>query len=98
MTRKASSVTHQIESDLTEKVRSYLKTVNGIWFAKISDRYISGLPDFIVIKNGQTYAIECKSTKGKARPLQAYTLTQMEKAGAIACVIKTIGELKALVF
>lgn len=44
---------------------------------------IPGVPDIIAIKAGQTYALELKTEKGKASPVQDDVLEKLGKAGAV---------------
>ena len=47
----------------------------------------SGVPDFLICKQGLFYGIECKANGGKPTALQLKHLDDIRKAGGIALVI-----------
>jgi hypothetical protein len=51
-----------------------------------SNGVIPGVPDVILIREGQAFALELKTEKGALRDSQIRTLEQMELAGAICHV------------
>lgn len=63
-----------------------------IWFTKVSDRYITGVPDIIGCISGHFFALELKRDEGKPSKLQEYNIELIKKAGGKACVIRTVKE------
>lgn len=47
---------------------------------------VSGVPDVIAIKNGQTYGLELKTDAGRISAEQVATLQKMQEAGAVVAL------------
>ena len=60
--------------------------------------FSSGVPDFLVCKQGLFYAIECKANGNKPTALQLKHLEDVRKAGGVALVIdeSNVNQLKEL--
>lgn len=71
------------ENILTKRVRAYLKATPGLWFLKVSDRFASGIPDFLICYQGKFIAIELKAYKKTPRKLQYFVMGELMRAGAI---------------
>lgn len=68
------------------KVRPFLKTLkNSFWFP-ISQRSISGTPDFIGCANGRFVALELKSESGVASALQARNLMRVSEVKGVSII------------
>ena len=68
-----------------ETVESYLKKIaeaNGWLCLKFKAPGVSGVPDRMLIKNGEIYFIECKSPVGKLTKIQIARIREMESYGA----------------
>lgn len=84
--------------ELEAPFQSYLiNTLNelykdDIWFTKVSDRYITGVPDIIGCISGHFFAFELKRKTGRASKLQEYNINLIRKVGGTACVIRTVKE------
>lgn len=93
---------HVSESELLRDVLRYL-TVRGVlvWRMPVqgvmqgsgeSMRFkrspIRGFPDIAGVHHGILFALECKTEKGKVSEPQAHWIHQLNKAGAVAQVIK----------
>ena len=63
-----------------------------IWFTKVSDRYITGVPDIVGCISGRFFALELKRDEGKPSKLQEYNIELLRRAGGEACVIRTVKE------
>ena len=73
-----------MESAITKKVNAYLKTIKyitSLHYYKVSDRYTSGIPDYIGVMEGVPFAIELKDEGKLPRKLQALTMQEMRHAG-----------------
>ncbi len=85
------------ESDLKRKVLAFLKqNYPDSWVYKTSDRWISGIPDLLIVENGRLYAIELKVGKNKATKLQQHTLNAIAVAGGISGVCRSVDDVKTL--
>lgn len=86
--------TYSKESDFQNKLIKVLSTLFGkdIWFTKVSDRYIKGVPDIVGCIAGKFFALELKRDKGKPSALQLYNIDRIEKAGGKACIVRTVAE------
>lgn len=58
---------------------------------------ISGVPDRIVILNGEVFFVELKRPSGKTRKLQNAMIRKMRAAGATVYVVKTINQIKDII-
>lgn len=47
---------------------------------------VAGVPDLVLIKDGRTYGLELKTSKGRVSPEQKHMLAQFEAAGAYTAV------------
>lgn len=57
---------------------------------------VPGLPDVLHLEGGQAYFFEVKAPGGRATPLQAATLEQLAKAGAVAALVRSVADVKAI--
>jgi hypothetical protein len=87
------------EKLLTEKIKAYLKGVDGLFFWKAHGGMyaVSGVPDIICCYRGRFIGFEVKSDKGKATVLQELTIRQIIKAGGIALVVRSVEEVKSVI-
>jgi len=73
---------NQVARDLTA-----LERMNKIWFKKIQQVAIRGVPDYLICANGFFVAIELKREYSiPADALQTYNLRQIEKCHGLALV------------
>lgn len=75
------------ESGLINKIKDELKG-KGLYYQKLSDRYTGGIPDLIIIKTGDFYAVECKMDSNAVTKLQELALTNIALAGGFAYAIR----------
>jgi hypothetical protein len=52
----------------------------------------------ILFKNGKTLFIEVKAEKGVVAPLQLYRQKQFREAGFVAEIVRSVDELKIILF
>ena len=57
----------------------------------------AGIPDLIICYKGRFIGLECKVGKNTATVLQQQTIRQILKAGGYAVVVKSVGEVKAII-
>ena len=87
-----------MEADLTKKVKKYLESFNDdeLWFYKVSDRYTSGIPDYLIGYRGTFIAIELKDAGKRPRKLQRYVISQIIQAGNYAISADNLDAIKRL--
>lgn len=89
--------TYDKEATLQTRVLQVLKKIPMIWVTKVSDRYITGVPDIIGCIAGRFFAIELKATKGKPSKLQLYNIKKIEEARGNVCIARTVAESLELI-
>lgn len=75
------------------KVKGALKKVLGAqfdWHQSLNDRYASGLPDFIALKNGSFFGIEAKAVNGKMSKMQLHIANRIREAGGMYLIAELI--------
>lgn len=87
------------ENAIVTKIRAYLKTVPGLFFWKqFGGMYgNSGLPDVVCCYGGRFVGLEVKTETGKVSVLQEVTLRKIREAGGIAEVVRSVGDVKAVI-
>lgn len=85
---------YRLESQLQTRIITVLKRIfkEDIWFTKVSDKYIKGIPDIIGCVAGKFFAMELKTEKGKPSDLQVYNINKITKAGGTVCIVRTVEE------
>jgi len=85
------------ETQLKLKILKKLKDhYRDAWVYKVSDRFRSGIPDIIICYRGRFVAIELKTPKGFATPLQLHTLKEINRYGGTACICRSWQEVDAV--
>lgn len=86
------------ESQLIQNIRKYLATLPECFFWKEhGGQYgTAGIPDIIVCYKGRFIALEAKVGKNQPTRLQAATIDQIRRAGGIACVVRSVDEVKEI--
>lgn len=76
------------ESRFKERVARDLKALAPkLWFVKIQQVSIRGIPDFLINANGRFLALELKSNpKSPVSPLQEWTLKEIARTNGIALI------------
>ena len=76
------------EAKVKKRVKEILNDVGAYYAMPVGTGFgNSGVPDFLVCKEGLFYGIECKANGGKPTALQLKHLDDIRKAGGIALVI-----------
>ena len=83
-----------LESTIQSKILSYLRGIPNTYTMKLSDRWASGYPDVLHIKDGRAYFFEVKTPTGKKQPLQIFIIAELRKAGAQAHFVTSLEEVK----
>lgn len=77
----------QPETLFKEKVISRLRTIKGLWFVKVQQVAVRGIPDFLMCKDSTFIAWELKVKGNKPDQLQAFNLKRIAEAGGISRVV-----------
>jgi hypothetical protein len=94
MKLKPYKVPEQSEAQITKGIRGVLKFL-GIWHFKLHQGLGStpGIPDIVGIFEGKPLYIEVKTRKGKLSDVQEQKIKEIQKAGGIAFVARSIDEV-----
>ncbi len=76
----------QTKKKLKAHLLAQMKASPGLWFTSLSQRFQSGLPDFMVVEAGKVAFIEAKASNNMLRPLQAHVCEKLMQAGAAVYV------------
>jgi hypothetical protein len=77
-----------LEKDFQRNVINMMKRdFPDLWFFKVSDRFMGGIPDIIGCCRGRMFGIELKVSPNKTTKLQDFTIDLMRKAGARVAVV-----------
>ena len=87
-----------IEKQLIQNIKKYLQTLPECFFWKEhGGQYgTAGIPDIIVCYKGRFYGLEAKVGNNKPTRLQEVTIEQIKKAGGVACVVRSVDDVKVL--
>jgi len=87
------------ESEIVKQIKEYLKTVKDCFFWKEHGGQFgtAGIPDIIICYKGRFVAFEVKNEKGKLTVLQAITIKQIQRAGGIAEVVRSVEEARTVI-
>lgn len=87
------------ENEIVKQIKEYLKTVKDCFFWKEHGGQFgtAGIPDIIACIKGRFVALEVKTAEGKLTLLQAITLKQIQRAGGIAAVVRSVEEARAVI-
>ena len=82
------------EDKLKRKCGKWLKENpdENRWHYAATDKYYSGIPDFIFCIQGLFVSIELKTPKGVVSKIQNWTLDQIVRAGGKGLVIRSFEE------
>jgi len=64
------------------------------WVWKISDKFYAGIPDLLVLIEGNAIFMELKYGKNTLQKIQIYTIDQINKAGIKAVEIRSVAQAK----
>lgn len=72
-----------LEKDVQKYFKDQLKEFKSLWARKWSDRYLSNMPDWVVVYRAVTYWIELKRPSGRLRAGQEREGNNIIGAGGI---------------
>ena len=79
------------ETDVKRRLKKFFKATKW-WWSAISDRWTSGLPDFIACRDGDFAAFEVKSKVGRLSPIQYYVARKIIMAGGEYFIVRPEGK------
>jgi len=83
------------ESEIQTQILKYLKkSYPKAYIVKLSDKWVSGLPDIMMISDSIAFFFEVKVPKGRPTKIQLYTIKKLLKAGAQASVVRSVNDVK----
>lgn len=86
----------QLENDIEKRLIKKVKDLGGLSF-KFTSPSTKGVPDRIVIFNGQTHFVELKRPNGAPRALQLYWISEIKSQGVDALTLSTFDEVDEFV-
>lgn len=85
------------ESKIQSKILKYLKgAYPSAYIVKISDRFISGIPDILMIEDSYIYFFEVKTPRGRVSKIQEYTMDKIQKAGGNCYVVRSVEDVRGV--
>lgn len=99
MYRDPSDRMYSNESTLLSNVMKWLapQQRDGIKALRICDRYHKGYSDIFICAKGRFVVAELKDDKGTATPHQKLFIKEMQNAGAIGGVCRTVKDVANLI-
>ena len=82
------------ETKLKLQVLRYLKSIPGMWVAKVADKFTSGYPDIFICYKSGFVGIELKVPGKDATPIQHYVMKEIRAAGGKTAVCHSLDEVK----
>lgn len=83
------------ESELKRKVTAMLRR-KKIFYLSLQDKFTSGIPDLLLLKDGKYVWIELKDLKGKVSKTQKLMHYLLMSNGAKVYVVRTMRKLKEI--
>jgi hypothetical protein len=78
-------------------VKAIKKELPGVWCFHPSDKWCSGIPDLLILWEGQFAAIELKVGRNKATRLQEVVLGRIRAAGGVTAVCRDLTEVRNVI-
>lgn len=99
MVRLPSDLMYKEEADLLDAVTKWLEPQrrDGIKLIRVCDRYNKGYSDLFICVRGIFVVAELKDDTGTATPHQEIFIEEMQAAGGIGAVCRTVKEVADLV-
>lgn len=84
-----------LERTLKKEIKDWLREQGAYFFMPVQAGYGASSLDFLVCLKGKFFGIETKARSGKMTPRQGRVIREIQDAGGIAFVAKTLDEVKA---
>ena len=82
------------EKTIELEIRRYLRTLPQCWHWKVHDANTSGIPDIVGCYKGKFFGLEVKKPGGGIRKLQTYVLNQIDGAGGISSIVRSVDDVR----
>lgn len=83
------------EASTVRAIKAYLDEIGAFHFKVHGSEFQqAGLPDIIGSYQGRFFGFEVKNEKGKATKLQLCTLAEIQGAGGIAAVVRSVDDVR----
>lgn len=80
---------------LTAKIKTMIqKEFPSTYVQRVSDRFLSGIPDLRIICFGLSGDLEIKIGKGKTSPIQEKILERITAAGGVCGTVRSVDEAR----
>ena len=88
------------EADIVKAILRYLKTVpeTFAWKEHGGMYGTAGIPDVICCHKGKFYGFEVKTDTGQPTELQKATIRKIQNAGGEALVVRSVDEVRAIIY
>lgn len=95
----SSNQQYKEESQLLKKTLEWLEPLQryGIKAIRVCDRYHKGYSDIFICVRGQLVLAELKDDTGAASPHQLLFIKEMERAGAIGGICRSVKDVSGLI-
>ena len=80
----------------TKAVRFLKRELPGAWIYHPTDRWVSGIPDLLILYGGWFFAIELKVGNNKSSKLQLVTLKRIGNAGGYCWTSWTMDDIRII--
>lgn len=89
----------RLEKFIQRDILKYLRSVKDIECFKVAPTIYSdkGIADIIACYKERFIALECKTAKGKPRPLQVLHLNRVVAAGGISALARSVADAKYVI-
>ena len=85
-----------LEKTIVNGILKYLKSLDGCFCFK-HNGMTAGVPDILCCYKGRFIAFEVKTEKGRVSKLQKAVIEKINRAGGIAVVVRSVGEVKDVI-
>lgn len=83
------------EIQLTQRIRQMVKReFPWVYVQRVSDKFISGVPDLRLIAHGMSADLEVKTATGKTTRIQNWTMDKIREAGGAVGVVRSVEEAR----
>ena len=83
------------EKTIENKIKKYLKSIGAYFVKQHGNAFVkSGIPDVLACYHGTFIGIEVKNEKNTTTLLQDHHLLEIQKAGGVAFVARSVEDVK----
>lgn len=78
----------QTESLFRIRLEREMRAIPSSWWLRCHIVWLAGIPDILGCINGRFVALELKTEKGRASPLQGWVLAKILAAGGFVAIVR----------